>query len=88
VLAFYGVKANRLSVSSIFKLLFRFLYLLAALYTPFIRGKKPPSDRDREIIRLIFDRDECLTILDIKRLFFEYIDSEMTELARSGKEGS
>ena len=73
VLTFYGVKANRVSVSGIFKLLFRFLYLLAALYTPFIRGKKPPSDRDREIIRLIYDRDECLLPLDNKRFFFEYI---------------
>jgi class 3 adenylate cyclase/tetratricopeptide (TPR) repeat protein len=73
VLAFYGVKANRVSVSGLFKLLYRFLYLLAALYTPFIRGKKPPSDRDREIIRLIYDRDECLSVLDVKRFFFEYI---------------
>jgi len=73
VLAFYGVKANRVSISGLFKLLYRFLYLLSALYTPFIRGKKPPSDRDREIIRLLFDRDECLTVFDNKRFFLEYI---------------
>ena len=73
VLAFYGVKPNRVSIWSIFRLFYRFLYLLVALYTPFIRGRKSPSKQDGEIIRLIYDRDECLAMLDVKRLFFEFI---------------
>ncbi|MBC2715384.1 MAG: AAA family ATPase [Desulfobacteraceae bacterium] len=74
VLAFYGEIEIKLSVSGIFKLFLRFLYLLAGLYLPFLRWKKTPSSQDSEISYLAFQQGQCLAVIDINRFVIELMN--------------
>ena len=74
VLIFYGEPEIQLSVSGIIKLSLKFLYLLVGLYFPFLRWKKTPSNRDSKISYLAFQKGQCLSVIDNKRLFIEMVN--------------
>ncbi|MBC2717814.1 MAG: AAA family ATPase [Desulfobacteraceae bacterium] len=74
VLAFYGETEPSLSISGIIKLFFRFLFLLAGLYLPFVRWKKTPSKQDCEISYLAYQKVQCLNLVDVKRFVIEAIN--------------
>jgi len=75
VLAFYGEKEIKLSVSGVCKLISRFSYLIAGIYLPFLRWKKTPSNQDSEIGYSYLQKGQCLSAIDAKRFFLEAINA-------------
>ncbi len=71
VLIHYGQKFPKRTIPMIMKFLAGFLSFLAGLYSPRSRGKKIPTEKDREIISLFYKKVTGLVFLSPKRMFIE-----------------
>ena len=70
-LAYYGVKTPKYFFSVIFKFIIGFLDFLISLYLPFLKWKRTPTQKDNEIIALLYKRGIALTQTDPKRFSIE-----------------
>ncbi|MBN1272331.1 MAG: protein kinase [Candidatus Aminicenantes bacterium] len=69
-LAFYGEKFPKHPALIMLKFLRGFLVFLFRLYVP-LRSKKIPSQRDKNIISLLYKKDTALIVIDPKRMVIE-----------------
>ena len=51
--------------------LWAFLHLLAAVYLPAVKFRKPPGEKDREVVDLLYKKCKALAMIDPKRFFLE-----------------
>ena len=54
------------------KLLSGLTHFLIALYLPFLKFRKTPTERDIEIVDLFFKKINSISLTNAKRFFFEY----------------
>ena len=72
-LAYYGEKVPKHPILMILKFLRCFLGFLISLYLPFLKFKRVPTQKDREVIDLSGKKLEALNDIDAKRCFIECI---------------
>ena len=72
-LVYYGEKSPKHSISVIFKFAVCFINFVISLYLPYLKFKKLPTQRDREIILLYVRKLEALGVTDPKRFFVESV---------------
>ena len=70
-LNYYWGKLPKGTILVAIKLLSAIVHLLVALYIPFLKFRKSPTERDTEIVDLLFKKSKSLTIIDVKRFFIE-----------------
>ena len=72
-LVYYGEKLPKHSISAMFKSVVCFINFVISLYLPYLKFKKLPTQRDREIILLYVRKLEALGVTDPKRFFVESV---------------
>ena len=72
VLDYYWGKLPKGAVFVMIKLSSAFLHCFIALYLPFLKFKKTPTERDIEIVDLFFKKINSIVLTDAKRYFIEY----------------
>jgi tetratricopeptide (TPR) repeat protein len=70
-LDYYWGKLPKARIFVVIKLFSSFLHFLIALYLPFLKFRKSPTEKDVEVIDLFFKKIKSLTIIDAKRFFIE-----------------
>lgn len=70
-LDYYWGKLPRNPLVITWRLAAGFLHLLAALYLPFLKFKRVPTEQEREIIELYYKKCQALIIVSPKRFFIE-----------------
>jgi class 3 adenylate cyclase/tetratricopeptide (TPR) repeat protein len=68
----YWQKLPKSSVFVAIKLLSALVHFLVALYLPFLKFKKTPTERDVEIVDLFFKKINSVSLTNAKRFFVEY----------------
>jgi hypothetical protein len=71
VLEYYGIGKARNRISEALTFFVAFSHFLTNLYLPFIRFRKVPRDRDREIFEIFVKKAEALADTDSRRFFIE-----------------
>jgi len=71
VLAFYGKKPPKNSISLVLNFLIGFVDFLITLQLPFMRFKRIPTSRDNEIVKILIKRGEALGQTNPKKWFLE-----------------
>jgi tetratricopeptide (TPR) repeat protein len=61
------------AVSALFKVLYASLHLLTSLHLPSLKFKRIPTQKDTEIVELLYKKCLSLAIIDPKRYFFEFM---------------
>ncbi len=70
-LDYYWGKSPKHRVSGMLYFVYDFLHFLVALYLPFIKFKKVPTEKDCEVIELYYLKCQALIIIKPKRFFME-----------------
>ena len=71
-LNYYWGKLPKSRILSAVKLLSALMHFLIALYLPFLKFRKTPTERDIEIVDLFFKKINSISLTDAKRFFIEY----------------
>jgi class 3 adenylate cyclase/tetratricopeptide (TPR) repeat protein len=69
----YWGKLPRNAISAIVPLLSSFVHLLLALYLPFLKFRKIPTEKDTEVIDLFHKKCKALAVTDPMKFFFEFL---------------
>jgi class 3 adenylate cyclase/tetratricopeptide (TPR) repeat protein len=72
VLDYYWRKLPKNQVFVAVDLLSSFVHFLVALYLPFLKFRKTPTERDIEIVDLFFKKTNSVSLTNAKRFFIEY----------------
>ena len=72
-LNYYWGKLPQNAVSASFKLLWAFLHLIISLYLPSLKFKKTQTQRDVEVVDLVYKKCKALAIIDPKQFFLEFL---------------
>jgi len=67
----YGVSIVKRPIGAILMFLVGFLDFLVSLYWPFLKYRKSPTQKDKEILYLMSKMGECLTQVNPRRMFIE-----------------
>ena len=70
-LNYYWGKFPKHAASAIFKLMSAFLHFLISLYLPSLKFRKIPTQKDAEIVALLYKKSKALAIVDPKKFFIE-----------------
>ena len=71
VLAFYGVTIPKNPIIKALKFGTSFFNFLVAIYLPFLKWKKDPTPRDKEIINLFYKKCQALGVTDPQEFFIQ-----------------
>jgi class 3 adenylate cyclase/tetratricopeptide (TPR) repeat protein len=71
-LNYYWGKLPKGKILSAIKLLSAILHFLIALYLPFLKFRKTPTERDIENVNLFFKKVNSISLTNAKRFFVEY----------------
>jgi tetratricopeptide (TPR) repeat protein len=70
-LDYYWGKLPKVRVSITIKLSWAFAHFLIALYLPFLKFRKTPTEKDIEVVDLFLKKSKSLSLIDAKRFFIE-----------------
>ncbi len=68
-LTYYWGKLPKHAASAIFKLMSALLHFFISLYLPSLKFRKIPTQKDAEIIALLYNKSKALAIVDPKKFF-------------------
>lgn len=72
-LEYYWAPLPKNAVSALLKLLSASLHLLISLYLPSLKHKRIPTQKDAEVVELLYKKCLSLGVKDPKRYFFEFM---------------
>jgi class 3 adenylate cyclase/tetratricopeptide (TPR) repeat protein len=73
VLSFYGETTPKYAISKALKFAVGFFVFLVSIYLPFLKGRKDPTQEDKEIISLIYKKCQAIANTDSQEFFIQSV---------------